>query len=111
VGHLRENGYDIQTNEISDLQLIAIKDKYGVPQTLRTCHTAIVDGYVIEGHVPAELIQHLLKEKPALAGLGVPGMPIGSPGMYGPKPQPYDVFSFDRKGQVKLYKHMPPFKQ
>jgi hypothetical protein len=111
VGHLRENGYNIKTNEVSDLQLAAIKDKFGVPQTLRTCHTAIVESYVIEGHVPAELIQRLLKENPAFAGLGVPGMPVGSPGMYGPKPQPYDVFSFDKKGQVKLYKRMLPSKQ
>ena len=108
MGHLREHGYSIQTNELSDSQLESIKDKYGVPQSLRTCHTAIVEGYVIEGHVPAELIQRLLKEKPAFAGLGVPGMPVGSPGMYGPKPQPYDVFSFDKKGRVTLYKRMPP---
>ena len=111
MGHLREDGYNIQTNELSDSQLTSIKDKYGVPQSLRTCHTAIVEGYVIEGHVPAELIQRLLKEKPVFAGLGVPGMPIGAPGMYGPKPQPYDVFSFDKKGRVTLYKRMPPSKQ
>ena len=108
VGHLRENGFTIKTNEISDSQLIAVKEKYGVPQSLRTCHTGIVEGYVIEGHVPAELIHRLLTEKPVLTGLGVPGMPIGAPGMYGPQPQPYDVFSFDRKGRVQVYKHMTP---
>jgi len=111
VGNLRGYGYSISTNEVSDGQREAINDRLGVPQSLRTCHPAIIENYVIEGHVPAELIQRLLKEKPALAGLGVPGMPIGSPGMYGPKPQPYDVFSFDKTGQVKLYQRMPPSKQ
>ncbi len=108
MGHLRENGFSIKTNEISDSQLSAIKEKYGVPQSLRTCHTGLVEGYVIEGHVPAQLILRLLKDKPTITGLGVPGMPLGSPGMYGPNPQSYDVFSFDRAGRVQVYKHITP---
>ena len=93
---------------MSDYQLEAIKDKYAVPRSLRTCHTGIVEGYVIEGHVPADVVQRVLKEKPKIAGLAVPGMPIGSPGMSGPNPRPYDVYSFDKTGHVKVYKHINP---
>lgn len=84
-------------------RLADVKDKYRVPEKLRTCHTAVIDGYVIEGHVPADLIVKLLKEKPAVVGLGVPGMPIGSPGMEGGKPEPYTVFAFDKNGKTSVY--------
>ncbi|HEX9455361.1 MAG TPA: DUF411 domain-containing protein [Candidatus Binatia bacterium] len=84
-------------------RLVDVKDKYRVPEKLRTCHTALIDGYVIEGHVPADLIIKLLKEKPAVVGLGVPGMPIGSPGMEGGKPEPYTVFTFDKNGMTSVY--------
>jgi hypothetical protein len=77
--------------------------KYGVPVQLRSCHTALVQGYVIEGHVPVDAIARLLKEKPPIVGLVVQGMPIGSPGMGGPNPQPYDVLAFDRQGRVSVY--------
>jgi hypothetical protein len=84
-------------------RLVDVKDKYRVPEKLRTCHTAVIDGYVIEGHVPADLIFKLLKEKPAVVGLGVPGMPVGSPGMEGGKPEPYTVFTFDKNGKTSVY--------
>jgi len=84
-------------------RLVDVKDKYKVPEKLRACHTAIVDGYVIEGHVPADLIYKLLKEKPAVSGLAVPGMPVGSPGMEGGKPEPYTVFTFDKNGKTTVY--------
>jgi hypothetical protein len=74
-----------------------------VPQKLYSCHTATVQGYVIEGHVPADLIYRLLKEQPAVAGLAVPGMPVGSPGMEGVNPQPYDVLTFDKDGNTSIY--------
>ncbi len=80
-----------------------MKAERGVPRELSACHTAVVEGYVIEGHVPAADIRRLLKERPPVAGLAVPGMPIGSPGMPGPNRQPYDVLSFDAKGQVKVF--------
>jgi hypothetical protein len=89
-------------------ELDAIKEKYGVPRRLQTCHTGIVEGYVIEGHVPGELVLRLLKEKPAVVGLAVPGMPTGSPGMEGPNPRAYDVLSFDRRGRVQVYEHVKP---
>jgi hypothetical protein len=80
-----------------------VKIKYKVPEKLYSCHTAVVQSYVIEGHVPADLIHRLLKERPALVGLAVPGMPVGSPGMEGANPQPYDIISFDKAGRTSVY--------
>jgi len=80
-----------------------VKLKNNVPEKLRSCHTALVQGYVIEGHVPADLIHRLLMEKPQVTGLAVPGMPVGSPGMEGGKPERYDVFSFDNNGKITVY--------
>jgi hypothetical protein len=80
-----------------------IKARYNVPAKLRSCHTALVGGYVIEGHVPADLIHRLLQEKPPILGLAVPGMPIGSPGMEGGKPQRYEVVTFDKHGKTAVY--------
>ena len=80
-----------------------IKAKHKVPDRLFSCHTALIEGYVVEGHVPADVIKRLLKEKPSVLGLGVPGMPIGSPGMEGPNPQPYEIFTFDERGRVAVY--------
>jgi hypothetical protein len=82
---------------------VDVKIKNKVPEKLYSCHTAIVQGYVIEGHVPADLIHRLLKEKPAVLGLAVPGMPIGSPGMEGGKPQPYEVLTFAKDGRTSVY--------
>ena len=83
--------------------------RYGVPPDLQGCHTAIVDGYVIEGHVPAADIDRLLAERPQIAGLAVPGMPVGSPGMEveGLEPQPYDVIAFDKQGKTSIYASYP----
>jgi len=77
--------------------------KYDVPFRLRQCHVAFVQGYVIEGHVPVDAINRLLKEKPPVAGLVVLGMPIGSPGMEGRNPQSYEVLTFDRQGRTSVY--------
>ena len=74
-----------------------------MPQKLFSCHTGLVQGYVIEGHVPADLIHRLLKEKPPVLGLAVPGMPVGSPGMEGANPQPYEVLAFDKDGKTSVY--------
>jgi hypothetical protein len=103
VGHLQANGFDVQVNHVSESQLYQVKAKHGVPAPLQSCHTALVGGYVIEGHVPADLIRRLLKEKPNVIGLAVPGMPIGSPGMEGPKAEPYDVFAIERNGRARIY--------
>lgn len=84
-------------------ELVKVKAKHQVPEKLYSCHTATIDGYVIEGHVPADLIHKLLTEKPAVLGLAVPGMPIGSPGMEGGKPEPYSVLTFDKNGKTAVY--------
>ena len=83
----------------------AIKRRHGVPLKLSSCHTAIVSGYVIEGHVPADLIDRLLTERPPVTGLTVPGMPAGSPGMDvpGQPAQRYEVLTFDKAGATRVF--------
>jgi hypothetical protein len=85
--------------------LAPIKRQLGVPRALESCHTAAVEGYVIEGHVPADVIDRLLRERPALVGLAVPGMPAGSPGMEAPgqAAERYQVLAFDRSGRATIY--------
>lgn len=80
-----------------------VKAQHGIARDLQGCHTAVVDGYKIEGHVPADLIKRLLEERPAIAGLAVPGMPPGSPGMESANPQPYDIIAFDGQGGRSVY--------
>jgi hypothetical protein len=103
VGHLESNGFNVSLKSVSDSALRTVKQRYGVPRRLYSCHTALIDGYVIEGHVPADLIRGLLKDKPPLKGLGVPGMPTGSPGMDGPNPEPYEVIAFTSDGAMRVY--------
>jgi len=103
VGHLQANGFRVQKKDVFGKQFTDVKSKYGVPQRLYSCHTAVIDGYVIEGHVPADLIKRILKERPAIVGIAVPGMPVGSPGMEGPKPEPYEVLTFDKQGRTTVY--------
>lgn len=106
VEHLKRAGFAATAENIADMNVL--KDKHGVPAKTRSCHTALVGGYVIEGHVPAAEIQRLLKEKPKVAGLAVPGMPIGSPGMEGPNARPYDVLTFDKTGKTAVYSTQRP---
>jgi hypothetical protein len=103
VEHLRKAGFKAAVTDADDM--MAIKAKHGVPQRVRSCHTGLVDGFVVEGHVPAADIQRMLKERPAIAGIGVPGMPIGSPGMEvaGVKPQAYDVLAFNKAGETHIF--------
>ncbi len=103
IAHLEKAGYEVDAHDVTDL--VAVKERYGVPQRLGSCHTAIVDGYVIEGHVPAADIDRLLSERPEVAGLTVPGMIVGSPGMEvpGQPAQPYDVIVFDQAGNTAVY--------
>lgn len=97
----------MEAKDVSDSQLTTTKIQAGVPAALQTCHTAKVGGYVIEGHVPAEDIQRLLKEKPAIAGIGVAGMPMGSPGMeQGGMKQSFNTMAFLANGtQTVFAKH------
>jgi hypothetical protein len=103
VKHLQDNGFTTHVTETTDLA--EIKTKNGIPSEAQSCHTATVDGYVIEGHVPAADVRRLLKERPPVLGLAVPGMPIGSPGMEVPnvKPEPFNVVTFDRQGKLEVY--------
>ena len=91
---MRDKGLKVTTEYVSDLT--SIKISHGVTPDLAGCHTAVVEGYVIEGHVPASEIRRLLQERPAVAGLSVPGMPVGSPGMEGTPAERYQVLAFDR---------------
>jgi hypothetical protein len=101
VGLMRAAGFELSVRNTSDMD--SIKRRYGVGAALASCHTALVGGYVIEGHVPADLTFRLLKEKPKIAGLTVPGMVTGSPGMEGPNPERYQVLSFDAAGKTAVY--------
>ena len=99
--HLRKSGFAVSVRAVPDLTPVRVK--YGIPNIFGTCHTALVEGYAIEGHVPAADIQRLLRSKLKVAGLAVPGMPAGSPGMEGPRSEPYDVLTFDRNGATQIY--------
>jgi hypothetical protein len=100
--HLKENNFNVEDIVTNDVQ--AIKDKYGVVREMASCHTAIVDGYVVEGHVPASDIKTLLKTKTKVAGIAVPGMPSGTPGMeMGGNKEPYNVMSFDREKHYQVF--------
>ena len=91
AGYLRENGFDVSVLEHPNMTLI--KHKYGVREDLEGCHTMIVGGYVVEGHVPVGPIKRLLSEKPAIKGISLPGMPEGSPGRSGEKEEPFTIYS------------------
>jgi hypothetical protein len=101
IEHLVKHGYAVDAKDTP--AMAEIKRTLGVPEALTACHTAVVNGYLIEGHVPAADIAKLLKEKPKVAGLAVPGMPMGSPGMEGPGQQHYQVLSFDKSGKTKVF--------
>jgi len=100
---METNGYTVEL--LDDQSPIAVETRAQVPESLRSCHTAIVDGYLIEGHVPVREIEQLLAERPDYLGLAVAGMPIGSPGMQveGAEPEPFDVLAFDRAGNVEVF--------
>ena len=100
VDHVKAAGFTVKTVDQSDLS--EIKAELGVTKELSSCHTALVGGYVIEGHVPAADIQRLLKEKPKIVGLAAPGMPGAGPGMDTSK-EPYDVLAFDASGKTTVW--------
>lgn len=103
VEHLRQHDFTVRVTDTNDLG--AVKAAHGVPPQVESCHTALIGGYVVEGHVPAADIVRLLQERPAIAGIGVAGMPIGSPGMEVPgmKAQPYDVVAFDKDARTDVF--------
>ena len=103
---MKAAGFDVR---VSDVQSTApYRQKYGVPDRLMSCHTAVVNGYAVEGHVPAADVQRLLKTKPAVKGIAVPGMPVGSPGMeQGDRRDAYTVVSFDEDGRIAEFQKYP----
>lgn len=104
VVHMEANGFDVKVHDSGNT---AARKRLGIPDKLGSCHTALVGGYAIEGHVPAREVHRLLKERPAAVGLSVPGMPVGSPGMdgkiYGDRKDPYDVMLISRSGGTRVY--------
>ena len=102
AGYMEREGFRVETRDVADLT--AVKDSLGVPSDLSSCHTGTVEGYVVEGHVPAESVRRMLAERPDARGLAVPGMPIGSPGMeQGDLRQPYDVLVVGEGGEAAVY--------
>ncbi len=100
--HLKKNNFNVKDIVTDDIQ--SIKNKYGVPDAMASCHTAIVDGYVIEGHVPANDIMKLVKTRPKIVGVAVPGMPSGAPGMeMSGRKDAYKVMSFDKENHSEVF--------
>lgn len=98
--HLRANGYKVTV--IQERNMSMIKRRHNVPQQFEGCHTILVDGYIVEGHVPARVIDRLLNERPAIRGISLPGMPMGSPGMGGRKTAPFSIYEIS-DGAAKVY--------
>ncbi len=96
IAYMEKSGFVVTAHDDADMD--ALKDHYGVPSGVRSCHTALVGSYVVEGHVPAADVDRLLKEQPKVAGLSVPGMVMGSPGMEGSMSKPYTVLAFQKTG-------------
>ena len=102
VTHMQGAGFTVKVIDMDDLT--TVKKNAGVPQQLQSCHTALVGAYVVEGHVPADLVKKMLAQKPQITGLAVPGMVTGSPGMeMGDSKDPYDVIAFDRAGKTTIF--------
>jgi hypothetical protein len=101
IQHLSKAGFVVMPRDV--LSMDEIKKNMHVPDALQSCHTAVVDRYVIEGHVPADVVKKMLKEKPAIQGIAVPGMPMGSPGMEGGRADKYDVIAFSADGKTRVY--------
>ncbi|MFN3791496.1 MULTISPECIES: DUF411 domain-containing protein [Massilia] len=103
VDHLKANGFATKVSNVANPS--DYRERGGIPNELGSCHTAMVRGYAIEGHVPADDIKRLLAERPKAKGLAVPAMPLGSPGMEGPRKDPFDVLLVQANGKTKVFKH------
>lgn len=98
--HLRSNGFEVSVLPTHDLTLLG--QKYGIPTESQPCHISLVGGYVVGGHIPVEVVNRLLAEKPAITGINLPGMPVGTPGMSGKKTAPFTIYEIG-KGPQKVY--------
>jgi hypothetical protein len=101
VDHLKAAGFAPTVHMLQTMDEAPVRKQ--IPVELRSCHTATLEGYLVEGHVPADVIRKLLKEKPRVEGIAVPGMPAGSPGMESPRPESYDVVAFDANGKTSVF--------
>jgi hypothetical protein len=102
VRYLQDNAYNVTIEHTRDIY--AVKKRLGVPEKLAACHTAVIDGYVVEGHITHRDIKRLLLFRPDVKGIAVPGMPVGTPGMErGNSKQPYDVMTFDERGNMEVF--------
>lgn len=102
VDHMKKSGFAVEVHNVRNVT--PFREKHGVPESMASCHTALVGGYAIEGHVPAADVKRLLREKPKATGIAVPGMAIGSPGMeQGSSKDAYNVVLFDSSGRTKVY--------
>lgn len=102
IKHMEENGFQVKAIDVLEMNIV--KEKYGITRNLASCHTAVVDGYVIEGHVPAFDVKRLLSEKPDVLGLSVPGMPVGTPGMeMGDRVDRYSVIALGKDGDAVVF--------
>ena len=106
VDHLKAAGFPVKVHEMPDTS--AVRKRYGIPDEFSSCHTGVVAGYALEGHVPADDVKRLLAKKPRAAGLSVPGMPVGSPGMeVGSRKDPYQVLLIDKAGRSSVFASYP----
>ncbi|RWH81219.1 MAG: DUF411 domain-containing protein [Mesorhizobium sp.] len=96
--YLRKNGFEVEVKPTNDLA--SISSKAGVPATFQGCHTTFVDGYVVDGHVPVKTVKKLLSDRPDIAGISLPGMPAGSPGMVGGKTEPFTIYGVTKDGKA-----------
>ena len=103
IAHMRSNGFSVSAMDVTPEQMDLVKAKAGIGSGTASCHTAFIDGYVIEGHVPAADVARLLSERPDAIGLSVPGMPAGSPGMEAAMPEAYDVLLIHRDGRADVF--------
>jgi hypothetical protein len=102
VDHMRAQGFQVKTEDVDNIS--RVKETHGVPSAIGSCHTSLVGGYVIEGHVPGDAVHRLLREKPKVTGIAVPGMPAGSPGMEVPgRKDAYNILTFDKSGQTAVF--------
>ena len=106
VAHMEEAGFEVTVEDVVDIG--EIKRRHGIPLELSSCHTALAGKYVLEGHIPAEVVTSFLEAAPDVKGITVPGMPFGSPGMEGPNARPYAVVAFDGKGNRTVYRQIDP---
>ena len=101
LSYLRNVGFSVDAKSVQNIE--SIKNEYGIPYEMSSCHTSVIGGYVIEGHMPVVAIEKLLEEKPDIKGIALPEMPMGSPGMGGKKSENWTIYSLEKNGSVSVF--------